>query len=238
MESRSSPVTEDGFEKGEVREGLEKGVVDAVLQIFNSIPANGKPQLSEEFTILAGIVALVDGVRYRVLSLATGTKCVGLGLLDEEGRVLHDSHAEVLAKRGFQRYLLRTLRHLKVNPSFIDDGDCILMLSPSSSDSNNIYQQRSNWQLYLYSSDSPCGDASIYPTITGEANFTGAKLVMPLAETSDVLVHDNGLCHRETSDQALGSLRTKTGRSDIADRSCSMSCSDKICRWITLGLQG
>jgi tRNA-specific adenosine deaminase 1 len=45
-----------------------------------------------------------------VVSLATGTKCIGNGLEKEKsstGNLLHDSHAEVLARRGFIVYILR-----------------------------------------------------------------------------------------------------------------------------------
>ena len=41
-------------------------------------------------------------------------------------------------------------------------------------------------------------------------------------------------------EQDVGVLRVKSGRSDIPERqrTTSMSCSDKICRWSTLGLEG
>ncbi len=38
-----------------------------------------------------------------VVALATGTKCLGFSLLPSTGNLLHDSHAEVLARRCFQQ---------------------------------------------------------------------------------------------------------------------------------------
>ncbi|XP_007431840.2 tRNA-specific adenosine deaminase 1-like [Python bivittatus] len=41
--------------------------------------------------------------------MGTGTKCIGQSEMRETGDVLNDSHAEVVAKRSFQRYLLHQL---------------------------------------------------------------------------------------------------------------------------------
>ncbi|CAM9706750.1 unnamed protein product, partial [Ectocarpus fasciculatus] len=50
----------------------------------------------------------------RVVSLATGNKCVGRDKIPDDGSVVHDSHAEVLARRALLLRLWREL-HLRVS---------------------------------------------------------------------------------------------------------------------------
>jgi hypothetical protein len=95
-------------------------VARAVISTYDSLPKNGKPMASE-WTILAGIVASrprhggagrsgVEGVQgdapggdvaeeeLEVVALATGSKCLSGVKLRKDGKVLNDSHAEVLAR--------------------------------------------------------------------------------------------------------------------------------------------
>lgn len=89
-------------------------VARAVISTYDSLPKNGKPA-SSEWTILAGIVAArprrgVKGVQggepsggvaeeeLEVVALATGSKCLSGVKLRKDGKVLNDSHAEVLAR--------------------------------------------------------------------------------------------------------------------------------------------
>lgn len=80
-------------------------------------------------------------------------------------------------------------------------------------------------RLHLYISEPPCGDASLlHNSISDDfEHWTGAKSV------------DGGVSSKE-----IGITRLKCGRSDIKEdqRSESMSCSDKILKWNTLGIQG
>jgi hypothetical protein len=89
-----------------------------------------------------------------------------------------------------------------------------------------------SWRFYLYSSDSPCGDAAVYPRMEGRS-FSGKK--------ARICSDSNGAIASDiASGVALGAARLKPGRLDIPERcrSHSMSCSDKIARWSYLGMEG
>ena len=135
------------------------------------------------------------------------------------------------------------------------------LVENSHSNSTTTFELKEDISLHLYISDSPCGDASIYSLSTQNntqngnnphLRFTGAKLVMNDANKAALDQAGGGsllpTCTQKDKDayvarenvQVLGALRTKSGRSNLPHhlRSTSMSCSDKICRWCILGLQG
>ena len=61
-----------------------------------------------QFTILAGFV-LRSAESLKVISLGTGSKCLPASRLPHNGDALHDSHAEVLARRGAIRWFLEEI---------------------------------------------------------------------------------------------------------------------------------
>lgn len=64
--------------------------------------------------VRAGIV-MMDGVSLsnaKVVAIGTGTKCISNINVDDNGAVLHDMHAEVLARRSFVRFLYGQLKTL------------------------------------------------------------------------------------------------------------------------------
>ena len=226
---------------------LPQSVAQAVLQLYEALPARGKPVSSRnhtEYTVLAGVVVSIthilsssdnsqclhglpqaeinrplDAPIFRVVSLGTGTKCLNRDEVSPCGLNLCDSHAEVIARRAFIRYLYRcALYCLEFN--ITDDLSCPY----ETHGPTNFLRLRPNWRFHLYVSDSPCGDAAIYDRVSGESRFTGAKLTQRSAEDIETV---------KEGQQAVSIMRTKCGRSDIDDRrrSTSMSCSDKILRW-------
>ena len=82
-------------------------VVAAVHQQFKAlevIPA------VHQYTVLASFVLwnhLTDVLK--VISLATGLKCLPTARMPLAGDALHDSHAEILARRGAIRWLLEEI---------------------------------------------------------------------------------------------------------------------------------
>jgi predicted metal-binding protein len=88
------------------------GVVGAILESYYNLPKNGKPNLPNEFSVFASCFAIVEhgGAHYvKVLSMATGTKCLGRADCQQDMKDcrVRDCHAEVLSKRCLQRFLLK-----------------------------------------------------------------------------------------------------------------------------------
>uniref|UniRef100_UPI0037E78890 tRNA-specific adenosine deaminase 1 n=1 Tax=Semicossyphus pulcher TaxID=241346 RepID=UPI0037E78890 len=126
---------------------------------FKQLPRRGKPEPGREWTLLAAVVKISrcansDTVEKEVVSLGTGTKCIGQTAMSPNGDVLNDSHAEVIARRGCVRYLMAEL-HRAV-----------------SGEKSSVFCQadeRGKWRLQpevsflFFTSHTPCGDASIIP---------------------------------------------------------------------------
>eukprot|EP00752_Nemacystus_decipiens_P004553 g4157.t1 len=111
---------------------LADRIASAVIEQYDRLKPRGKPQ-GREWTVLAGIVAQDTRRKccaaaaavgdqttssspcsrscLRVITLATGNKCVGRDKIPDDGSVVHDSHAEVLARRAL---LLRLWKELNL----------------------------------------------------------------------------------------------------------------------------
>jgi hypothetical protein len=82
-------------------------VVVAVHQQFNTVEVT--PAV-HQYTVLASFVLwnhLTDALK--IISLATGLKCLPTARMPLGGDALHDSHAEILARRGAIRWLLEEI---------------------------------------------------------------------------------------------------------------------------------
>jgi hypothetical protein len=100
-------------------------------------------------TVIACILLQLDD-DLEVVAMGSGTKSLGQSSYTNDGYFLKDMHAEVLARRAFQRYLLKDLESKKYLGK---DGK----LKPGV-------------LVYFYTSRTPCGDASM-----SDEYWTGAK---------------------------------------------------------------
>lgn len=91
------------------------------LEKFRGLPGKGKPVAGKEWTLLAGVVQRqlrgADGGRLKVVSLATGTRCVGASKLCGKGTLVNDSHAEVKRKIHHRNKRERVGGFVKLIPS-------------------------------------------------------------------------------------------------------------------------
>ena len=95
----------------------------------------------------------------------------GLRQNEIRGAILHDSHAEVLARRGLLRILWDEIESNLRGQTFVKGYKPLLQrrISPTSKEKimtterrDCLFELRPNISLHFYVSDSPCGDASIY----------------------------------------------------------------------------
>jgi len=155
--------------------------------------------------------------KMRVVGLGTGNRCILYQHMTKDGlRVLH-SHAEIMAKRAFMRFLYTQLlgyQSNKTHPLFTRSETGKLKL-------------RDKFQVHLYISRPPCGDAAAFPTIS---NFPNKMRAIRKQGQLRTIIDDGEGAIPTDFDVPAG----PNGK----ERLRIMTCSDKICRWNVLGVQG
>ncbi|KAJ1822440.1 hypothetical protein LPJ56_000796 [Coemansia sp. RSA 2599] len=214
-------------------------IAQCVIAKYRSLPKRGKPtskgagdQLKEEWTVLAGFVfeKPTDPPQYQCVALGTGLKCLNAKTMRPFGDSVHDSHAEIIARRALLLYLMAQVEHQRSE----------ILEEAALSDSNNRarYAVKPGVKLHLYTSQSPCGDASIEwiqsRTSVGEED-DGRRSKRQRTGADDDGLQKTVRGHSEFC--TTGRLRLKPGRGDSEPTLC-MSCSDKIARWNVVGVQG
>lgn len=192
-----------------------------VLSHYQSLPASSKPIVRsngvQEWTVLAGIAAVV-GSETIPLTVATGVKAMPDEVrLYSHGKIVHDLHAEILAIRLFNLWLLQECLALKecANGSLLVE------------EYEGAFRLRTGIQLALYISEPPCGDASLAYMAGDRESWSGG--VQDLTAKRQKILRGRSFFGR------LGEVRTKPGRSDSL-LTLSKSCSDKLCAKQVLGL--
>lgn len=206
--------------------GNANKISELCLSFYSKLPNVKRLLKDTEWTIFSAIV-LERESRLEVVSGGTGTKCIGSMMLSENGNILNDSHAEVICRRAFLRFLMAQIRATKA-----PEEKSIFKFDESS----KLFKLESGVKFHMFTTSSPCGDASIYTTNDNQDEpeakrvkisdlpdgFTGAKLLF-FEDVEDVMA------------QTEGKIRIKPGK---GDRTMSLSCSDKIARWNMMGIQG
>uniref|UniRef100_A0A3B5N1W0 tRNA-specific adenosine deaminase 1 n=1 Tax=Xiphophorus couchianus TaxID=32473 RepID=A0A3B5N1W0_9TELE len=129
-------------------------VAELCYERFRQLPRRGKPEPGREWSLLAAVLRITrrpnsDSVEMEVISLGTGTKCIGKAAMSAAGLCDPLSVDEFLC-----RYLIQEL-HRAVSSRYSS------LFRPAD--------RRGKWRLQpgvsflLFTSHTPCGDTSIIP---------------------------------------------------------------------------
>ncbi len=120
-------------------------IVREIELLYASLKSTPPPR---QYTVLAAFI-LVDTNhdKFKIISLATGSKCLPASRLPHGGDTLHDSHAEVLARRDAVRCFMEEIG--RIDPS-IDDSPWFIR---SNAD---LFALKNHIQVILYISTVPC----------------------------------------------------------------------------------
>ena len=147
-------------------------VVSLSLSQYSQLPCAPQPG---KYTVLASFALHDPRTRYtQLLSLGTGAKCLPEARLPKHGEALHDSHAEVIARRGAIRWLLEEVQRdarARVRAPTEPGADESSSVSGSQSTwvyarPDGLYALRDNLQLWMYASTVPCTSLSDGPFLS------------------------------------------------------------------------
>ncbi|KAL3954924.1 hypothetical protein ACCO45_010487 [Purpureocillium lilacinum] len=151
-------------------------IADVVINQFNKLPTKRKPGIRDngfhEWVPLSGIVAEEDG-HLTCVALATGMKCLPTSKLPEaNGNGIHDWHAEILAIRTFNRFLLDECRALSEGKA----GNGFGLLAATQAWSS-LWPRKTTPPPWPTPDYAPASAASSDATLPGRAYFSQLGIV-------------------------------------------------------------
>lgn len=156
--------------------------------------------------------------KFRLISLATGNKGLNGDQIVADGSALVDCHAEILARRGFMRFIYGEILQYCHDPS----KSIFLEICGKMSLKTGI-------SFHLFINTAPCGVARVakkLKTGTSDEIRNTSKLRFKIDKGMGTILGENN-ADPQTFDGIL-----------IGERMRTMSCSDKLLKTNVLGVQG
>jgi len=228
--TRKREAIAEGLRQQEVAHGAEPDKDEAgwseqcARAVWSAFEASAKPEQSSAKVVLAGFVLReLASMPPRVIALGTGTQCVSGDKFSLEGRVVHDCHAEIVARRGLLRWLYSQLSKAR------SGEDSVFTVCTTG---RVPYELRSTITLWLYVSLAPCGDSAIFSRSDPQPSSSGAIWTTQK--------HGMFRTKQEAGQGTVpvaGKVQTLDGL-QRGERALSHSCSDKLAKWAAVGVQG
>ena len=155
--------------------------------------------------------------RLCIVALGAGSKSIGSPSLSTRGDKVHDCHAEVLARRGFLRFLYSQLELIK-------SGNAHMSIFVNRR--NKLCTLQEGVSFHLYISKPPCGDAAVF----GLHEFHSNRLNRGIARATPA--DGEGAVRIPEQDHTLREYTSGGARLH------KMCCSAKLARWNVTGVQG
>ncbi|KAL3495445.1 adenosine deaminase/editase [Aspergillus germanicus] len=238
---------------GPETQSLSFRIATLVHSHFDGLPKRSKPVVRDDGTAewvpMTGIV-LVKGENtpsetLTCITIATGAKCLSARQIPQcQGLVLHDCHAEILAMRAFNFWLLSEC-HSVLSQEDSSVGDTNGHTNDSTSpyirrrqaDISNAditrgpeppFEIQPDVRIYMYCTCAPCGDASMELCMAAQDDPTPWAIPLQETEPGHTSTHTTTPLLSGRGDfSKLGIVRRKPARAD-AESTKSKSCSDKI----------
>ncbi|XP_044966454.1 tRNA-specific adenosine deaminase TAD1-like [Hordeum vulgare subsp. vulgare] len=142
----TSPPPQDGVQWAEAASS-------SALRQYHALPKKGKPQGRASTVLAAFLLSSPENpLNPTVLSLTTGTKCLGAARLGPRGDLVHDAHAEVIARCALLRLIYAEIGTDNPPSWLVGSG------------TDGWWRLKDGHQLHLYITQIPCGVMPVPPS--------------------------------------------------------------------------
>ncbi|KAG8758785.1 hypothetical protein FRC14_007368 [Serendipita sp. 396] len=156
------------------------------------------------FTVLSALYLVKnDTDECKIISIATGTKCLPVTKYSKAGDVVHDFHAEVVARRAAVRWFLSEIA--KPSSEWLERSTDL----SQTQGRNSTLGLRPGVKLHMYISELPCGAASMN-TLAYLQTVRDPEMAS-LKSKSDLYISPDGVARGRNGYELSDVVRTKPG---------------------------